>query len=91
MSNTTTEATINRNVFQNLIGANRWTAKEFHERWILRYGFTIKYNNFMELINNNVSWKLVYAFAIAEMLTVDINELFEFTTSENEKYVSARQ
>jgi hypothetical protein len=82
---TTTDAKLNRQLFQISIGKKEWTAKEFHERWISKYGFTIKYNNFMELINNNVSWKLVYALAIADMLGVDINEIFEFTSDEFEK------
>jgi hypothetical protein len=78
-----TDAKLNRQRFQNLIGKEEWTAKEFHERWTTKYGFTIKYNNFMELLNNNVSWKLVYGFAIADMLSVDINDLFEFNADEN--------
>jgi hypothetical protein len=77
MTNTFT-AGINRQAFQSLIGSKRWTAKEFHERWANKYGFKIKYNNFMELINNNVSWKLVYAMSISEMLETDIDELFYF-------------
>lgn len=77
-----TDATLNREKFQSLIGAKEWTAKEFHKRWIDRYSFSIKYNNFMELINNNVSWKLVYAFAISEMLETNIADLFDFTTVE---------
>lgn len=82
-----TDAKINRQKFQNLIGKQRWTAKEFHDRWTKHYGLSIKYNNFMELINNNVSWKLVYAFAISDMLEVDINELFEFSANEVEELV----
>lgn len=73
-----TTAEINRQKFQSLIGARAWTAKDFHERWTREYKFKMKYNNFMELINNNVSWKLVYAFAMAEMLEVEISELFVF-------------
>jgi hypothetical protein len=77
------DAKINRQKFQSLIGAKQWTAKEFHERWTNVYGFSIGYKNFMELINNNVSWKLVYAFAIAEMLEVDVYNLFEFSKQED--------
>lgn len=73
-----TTAQINRQRFQALIGVKEWTAKDFHERWTRAYKFKMGYNNFMELINNNVSWKLVYAFAISEMLEVDVAELFEF-------------
>lgn len=78
--NTMTDAYIDRQKFQMLIGGKQWTAKEFHQRWTSRYGFKMKYNNFMELINNNVGWKLVYAFAISEMLEVNIDELFVFTS-----------
>lgn len=81
------DAKIDRIRFNNLIRQNKWNAKEFHERWCYRYGFKIGYNNFMELLNNNVSWKLVYAFAIAHMLDVDINDLFEFSISEVEELV----
>lgn len=83
----TADAKINRPKFQSLIGKNKWTAKEFHERWINTYGFTIKYTNFMELINNNVSWKLAYAFAISEMLESEVTDLFEFKKTDNQKKI----
>lgn len=79
---TNTNAKINRQKFQLLIGKHNWTAKDFWDRWTKKYGFTIIYNSFMELLNNNVSWKLVYAFSVADMLEVDINELFDFHKEE---------
>lgn len=82
-----TDARMNRIRFQTLISGKKWSAKEFHDRWTKQYGFKIKYNNFMELINNNVSWKLVYALAIAHMLDVDVNELFDFIYTEVEELV----
>ncbi|RFU63679.1 hypothetical protein D0469_19325 [Peribacillus saganii] len=75
-------AGINKKKFTSLIDEKQWTAKEFHDRWKSKYGFSMKYNNFMELLNNKVNWKLVYAFAIAEMLEININELFIFNTGE---------
>lgn len=78
-----TDAKINRQKFQSLIGRKKWTAKEFHERWVGVYGFKMRYTNFMELINNNVSWKLVYALAISEMLEVNVGELFDFIKDED--------
>jgi hypothetical protein len=75
-------AKINTPKFQILISENKWTAKDFYNRWTGKYQFTILYSSFMELINNHVSWKLVYAFSISEMLEVDINDLFEFSTYE---------
>ena len=79
-----TIAEIDRQKFQSLIGERQWTAKEFHKRWQEAYRFTVKYNNFMELINNNVSWKLVYALTIAEMLESNVNELFSLSRIEHE-------
>jgi hypothetical protein len=76
------DAKLNRQKFQSLIGQKNWTAKEFHTRWKKNYGFAMRYNNFMELVNNNLNWKLLYAFAIADMLEVSIDELFYFGTEE---------
>ena len=83
-SGITSDAKLNRTRFQNLINEKRWNAKEFWDRWTDKYGIIMGYNNFMELINNNVSWKLVYAISIADMLDVEVSELFEFYTSTND-------
>lgn len=77
-----TTAYIIRPIFQSLIGSKHWTAKEFHERWTATYGFQMRYTSFMELINNNTSWKLAYALSIAEFLDTDVNELFELVKYE---------
>lgn len=74
----TATAHINRQLFQSIIGQKKWTARDFHQRWIATYGLKMGYSNFMELMNNNISWKLEYAFAISEMLEVEIYDLFEF-------------
>lgn len=76
------DAKLNRTKLSLIIGKKQWTAKELYNRWKVRYGAKMGYTSFMELLNNNVGWKLSYAFALSEMLEVDIYELFEFITDD---------
>lgn len=73
------DSRLNRQLFQALIGQRKLTAKDFFDKWTSKYKVKMTYNNFMELVNNNIGWKLTYAFSVAEMLEVDITELFEYS------------
>lgn len=41
------------------------------------YGTDISYKGFMSLLKNRSNWKLIYAWAIADVLSVDMKSLFE--------------
>lgn len=72
------DATINKEALKTKLEAKGWTFKELHARLRSMYGFKIGYSNMMELINNNISWKLCYAFAIVQLLQSNFDDLFTF-------------
>lgn len=77
------DARIDRTKLLTIIGKKQWSNKELYDRWKMKYKVNMKYSNFMELMSNNISWKLSYAFSLCEMLDVDIYELFEFVPEYN--------
>jgi hypothetical protein len=70
------KAEIDERKFSHLLREKKLNNKEFFYKLIEKYGFTFRYSNFMELVKNNINWRLSYALAICEMLEVEIPELF---------------
>ena len=66
--------------FLNLQGMNM---TELHELLATNYSFEFGYKAFNKLVNNKVSWKLDYAFALSEIMEVSVNELFEWNKNNN--------
>lgn len=49
----------------------------FHSRLVDTYGLDLSYKGFNSLIKNRPAWKLIYAWSIADMLKMQITDLFE--------------
>ncbi len=49
----------------------KYIVEQMNER-----GYEIEYKNFLQLINNKSNFMLVYAFGIAEVLNVKIEDIF---------------
>lgn len=71
------EARIKRAVWVDAKENVAITQKEIVELLNIRYRIHMKYKHFSTLINNRVRWSLDVAMALAEILDVSINDLFE--------------
>lgn len=41
------------------------------------YGIDIEYKGFMNLIDNRSSWKFLYAYALLDVLNIEVDDVFE--------------
>lgn len=80
-----TDVLINEYRLDYLLHKKEWTGVELHERIIKKYGFELKYKAFMTLLSNKITWKLSYAWFIADILDDKIEELFDVHTFSDER------
>lgn len=77
---------LNRNTLKDIIDDKGIDFTALHEMATKKYGLDISYKGFMSLIGNRTSWKLLYAYAIADILDIQISDIFEIVDVDvNEK------
>lgn len=87
---------INRSKLRNLLDNNKIDNKgmdylELHRRISEKYGLDLSYKGFMSLLQNRSTWKLIYAYAIADVLNVEIDEIFEVVDVDVDKVVKEKE
>ncbi|AKQ08392.1 hypothetical protein PQE66_gp077 [Bacillus phage PBC2] len=73
---------LNREKLQEILNSQKMGYIELHEKASQRYGLDLQYKGFMSLMSNKSSWKLLYAHAIADVLKVNYNDIFEIVDVE---------
>ena len=68
---------LNREKLQEILNSQKMGYIELHEKTSQRYGLDLQYKGFMSLMSNKSSWKLLYAHAIADVLKINYNDIFE--------------
>lgn len=71
------DVTIKRGLLKDLLKLKKMKHKTLYETIVDRYGLDLSYKGFMALISNRSSWKLLYAWAICDVLGVELERLFE--------------
>jgi hypothetical protein len=79
------EMILNEAKVKNALQNKKWTFKELYERINVKYELDLKYRGFMNTIKNKNQWKLIYAYAIADLLEVPVEELFEVKEVESDE------
>lgn len=64
---------------------------ELHRRISAKYGLDLSYKGFMSLLQNRSSWKLIYAYAIVDVLGVTIDEVFDVVDVDVEKTMKEKE
>lgn len=55
------------------------------------YGLDIEYKSFMSLIDNRSSWKLLYAYAIIDVINADIDDIFDIVDVDIDKKIEEKK
>lgn len=71
-----TEILINETQLNLALKNKQWNKRELHDRINMKYDLDLKYRGFMNTLQNKNQWKLIYAYAIADLLEKPIEELF---------------
>lgn len=83
------EVIINREAFENLMG--NYTYKDIWHEMTTVYGMDITYNALGSMIRGLNTWKLTYAWVLAEILHVKIEDIFILVNVDVEKKVKERK
>jgi hypothetical protein len=83
------EVVINRQKFDALLGDR--SIKDFYDELVDKWDIGLGYKSFVNLLNNRVSWKLIHAYAVADCLERNIEQLFVVTPVDEEERERKRQ
>lgn len=82
------EVILNRNAFDSLLGDYKY--KDVWEEMTTTYGIDISYGGFGSMIRGLNTWKLTYAWVLAEILHVDIKDIFILVNVDVDKKIEER-
>lgn len=82
---------VNKEKIKKLLDEKGMEYSELHKKAEDRYGLDITYKAYMNLLSNRSTWKLVYAWATAEILDVDIKDIFDIVDVDVDKVVEERK
>lgn len=85
------EIMLDRDKLKNILDSKGIDYTQFHDEVTNGYGLDMTYKGFMNLLSNRSTWKLIYAWAIAEYLQVEIKDIFNMVEIDVSKAVSKRK
>lgn len=62
-----------------------------HDLMVGKYGLDLSYKGFMNLVYNRSTWKLIYAWAISDIIGCDMKEIFEKVELDREEEIEKRK
>lgn len=71
-----TDIILNKDALANILLKKDLEYAELHEAIVDAYGLKLSYKGFMSLVSNQATWKLLYAWAVCEVLKVSIADIF---------------
>ena len=71
-----TDIILNREELKKVLDSQEMEYIQLYDKAQKKYGLDMSYKGFMSLISNRSAWKLIYAWAIADVLNVDIKVIF---------------
>lgn len=80
-----TDMVINKGKLTELLDTKNLEFIDLHNKISTKFGLDLGYKGFMSLISGRATWKLLYAYAIADILDVDILDIFELITVDVEQ------
>lgn len=68
---------LNKNKLKNILDKKGLSYIDFYAKVIDIYGLDLSYKGFMSLLTNRSSWKLLYAYAMTDVLNIEIKDVFD--------------
>lgn len=82
---------LNRENLNKILEKRGMTFVSFYEKVSDRYGLDLTYKGFMSLMSNRSSWKLLYAFAMTDVLNISVNDIFDVVDVDIEKKIKEKE
>lgn len=71
------EISLNKKKLKSILDAKGLEYIQLHKKIERKFGLDLKYVSFMSLLDNRVTWKLLYAHAIVDALQIQYDDIFE--------------
>lgn len=68
---------LNKEKLDAILSTKKMNYTELYNRTIEKHGLDLSLKGFMNLLSNRVSWKYLYAWAIADVLEVDTEDIID--------------
>ncbi|MDS7057160.1 hypothetical protein NXG04_07660 [Klebsiella pneumoniae] len=81
---------LNKNKLDAILDSQKMDYTELHTKICRQFGLKISYKGFMNILSNRNSWKLLYAFALCELLKINTNDIFELVDVDVEAEMAER-
>lgn len=68
---------LNKSKLKEILDSRDMSYIVFYEKLTYVYKLDITYKGFMSLMDNRSSWKLLYAYAMTDVLNIQISDIFD--------------
>lgn len=82
---------LNKGKLKNILDSKGLSYIDFYEKVVDVYGLDISYKGFMSLLSNRSTWKLLYAWAIVDVLGITIKDIFEIVDVDVNKLIKEKE
>lgn len=80
-----TEIMVNREKLKAILGHRGLEYVDLYDMIVERFGLDLTYKGFMSVLAGDATWKLLYAYAVTDVLNVNIMDIFELVEVDVEK------
>lgn len=82
---------LNKGKLKNILDSKGLSYIDFYEKVVDAYGLDISYKGFMSLLSNRSTWKLLYAWAIVDVLGITVKDIFEIVDVDVNKLAKEKE
>lgn len=68
---------VNKKKLKEILDNRAMSYTELHDKIVKEYKLDLHYKSFMSLLVNRNSWKLLYAYAIVDVLNIKLSDIFD--------------
>lgn len=80
-----TEIMVNRKKLKAVLDCKGLEYIDLYNLIVVKFGIDLSYKGFMSIIAGKATWKLLYAYAIVDVLNIQIMDIFELIEMDVEK------
>lgn len=85
-----TDILLNKDKLKEILDEKGMEYMELYIKTRDKFGLSLSYKGFMSLLQNRSTWKLVYAWGIADVLHIAIGDVFEMIKIDFDKAVQEK-
>ncbi|WP_276210497.1 hypothetical protein [Heyndrickxia coagulans] len=86
-----TDVILDKDRLKSILRSKKMEYIELYRRVKVKYGLDIHYKGFMALLDNRSSWKLLYAWAIVDVLDINPEDIFRIIRVDVEEKIKEKE